>query len=79
MTPLHVTAQLLPGGHLVLVLLEIGAAPDGPHWVLSAADARELGWYLIDAANGQTVPGGLDVQDRHMLTPRDIPPAGNAE
>jgi hypothetical protein len=74
-TPLHVTAQLLPGGHLVL--LEIGE--DGPHWVLSAADARELGWYLIDAANGQAVPGGLDVQDRHLLTPRDIPPTGNAE
>jgi hypothetical protein len=74
-TPLHVAAQLLPGGNLVL--LEIGAAPDGPHWVFSTADARDLGWYLIDAANGHAVPGGLHVHDRHLLTPRDIPPAGN--
>jgi hypothetical protein len=76
MTPLQVTAQLLPGGHLVL--LEIGE--DGPHWVLSAADARSVGWALIDAANGHEQDGGvLVVQDRHLLTPRDIPPAGNRE
>jgi hypothetical protein len=70
-TPLHVTAQLLPGGHLVL--LEIGDPPDGPHWVLSAMDARNVGWALIDAANGHEQPGGLHVHDRHALTPREIP------
>jgi hypothetical protein len=57
---LHVTAALLPSG---LVLLEMGTG--GPHWVMSADDARAVGWSLIDAANGHQLPGGVPVTDCH--------------
>lgn len=59
---LPIRARRVPGRD-DLVLFEIGAPPDGPHWIVSVADAQALGWGLIDAAIGHVV--ALTVTEMH--------------